>query len=310
MKNARSYEKAVKKLLSDIKKSASKGQDRHDTLETLIRAVLEEDATVKAAERAERALREEYVDFNELRVAQSKEIVECIGKDYPDARRKAEQLRSALNGIYYHCDRLWTGYMEEMTKRDLRQHLLEVGLGQYAAACVTLLCFGGHAVAVDERLLAHLKGDGYIHPEADAEEAQKFLERVIPLKDAVAAHSYLRRYAQKKPKPVPKKAPKKKAKAKTKKKTAKKKKTKKKKAAAKKSKAKSKKKKKKTKAKKKPKKKAAGKKSRAKKSRAKKTKKTGKKKKPKKSVKKKPSSRRKKRKKSARTKKTRKSSKR
>ncbi len=298
MKNARNYEKAVRKLLSGVKKSSPSrdGGDSADPLETLITAVFEENTTAKRAGRALNAINREYVDFNELRVAQPKEIVECIGKDYPDARSKAGRLRGALNGIYYRADSLSTKYMEEMAKRDLRQHLLEIGLSPYAAACVTLLCFGGHAVAVDQRLLAHLKADGYVHPECDAEDAQKFLERVIPLKDAVAAHSFFRKYAQKKPKPLPKKPPKKKAARK---------KTKKKKSAGK-TKKKTKKKSKK-KPKKKPKKKAETKTSAKKPIKTGKTPKTKKTKRAKKTVKKKPASRRKIQKKSAKTKKAKKS---
>ena len=100
MKNARKYERKIKKLLSAGKAGAAAPPDNRSPMENLLLGILQADAQRKQAEVALEALGNEYVDFNELRVSQPKEIVECIGKPYPNARRKAEMITRVLNGIF------------------------------------------------------------------------------------------------------------------------------------------------------------------------------------------------------------------
>ena len=82
-------------------------------MDELILAILRADASDRQAEKALQALKSEYVDFNEMRVSQTKEIVECIGEDYPDAAEKAYQLTKTLNAI---CDMFGTLSLEPMAE--------------------------------------------------------------------------------------------------------------------------------------------------------------------------------------------------
>jgi hypothetical protein len=95
--------------------------------------------------------------------------------------------------------------MQKMSKRDLRRHLSELGLDAYSGAAVTLLVFGGHAVPVDNDLADSLKMDQYADPGAEPADIQGFLERVIPMKDAPAAHEFFRAYVEKSAKALAKK---------------------------------------------------------------------------------------------------------
>jgi hypothetical protein len=196
MKNATKYEPKIKKLLAGAKSPRVEPPDDDDdvdvdVVEVLLRGILQADALDAQAEEALELLQEELVDLNELRVAQPKEIVEIIGKEYPLARRKAEAIRAVLQGVYDRASAVDVAYMVEMPKRELRRHLTELGMDRYAAAYDTLA--------------GCLEMDGYLEPDATGEEAQGFLERVIQQKHAHAAHEALRGFAAKRGKALARK---------------------------------------------------------------------------------------------------------
>jgi len=197
MKNARKYERAARKLLSVRGRTPRRPAEADDPVAGLVRAVLEADGAHKRADKAMDALRKEYVDLNELRVAPPREVAELLGKDYPLGRRKAEEIATALNNLFRRANALSFDHAKPMTKRDLRRHLGELGLGPYAAAWLMLYVFGGHAIPLDETLLECLQMDHYVHPEADLADVQGFLERLVLQKDAPAAHEALRDYVDK-----------------------------------------------------------------------------------------------------------------
>lgn len=196
MKNATKYQKTIKKLLSGGGPvPADSGPV--DPLRVLVQAVLETDASRKQAEKAFVAIEKEYVDLNELRVAPVREVSELIGKDFFFSRRQAEELTNALNSLFRRSTSLTFDYLKSMTKRDLRRHLSELGLGPYAVAMLLLRCFGGHAIPVDDSLVESLKIEDFVHPEASLGEVQGFLERVVLQKDAMSAHYALKAYMEK-----------------------------------------------------------------------------------------------------------------
>ena len=195
MKNATAYQKKLQKFLGDMKKvKAAAPPTGIEAVEVLVRSILEADVTDSAAEAAIQTIRQEYVDINELRVSPIIDITDRLGHDFPQPRLKAEAITGALNKTFDRTYAISIDYMKEMTKRDLRRHLLEIGLSPYAAACVVLKVFGGHAVPVDDTLVEVLKMDGCVHPDSDLQDVQGFLERVIPQKDAFSAHAFLREY--------------------------------------------------------------------------------------------------------------------
>ena len=195
MKNSEFYAKKIKRLLSRSGVRVPEG-DCTDAVALLVRSVFEENATAKQAEKALAALKEEFVDFNELRVSPIKDIVECVGRDYPGARAKAVAVTTALNRIFDQVNALQLDYLAKKPKREIRKSLREdLGLSPYAESCLTLLAFGGHAVPVDNLLLEALKLEGCIHPDSDEPDLQGFLERIIRSAEAKKAHWALRAYA-------------------------------------------------------------------------------------------------------------------
>ena len=206
MKNATAYERKVKKLLSGMSKSAQLSA-RQDSMEVLIQGILEADAPRRQAGKALDALLEEFVDVNELRVAPHKEITDCMGRDFPRAREKAETMTAVLNRIFDHSTSLCLDYVHELPKREIRRHLKELGLDTYASALLALACFNAHAVPVDQMLVDCLAADHLIHPGSEPADVQGFLERIVPQKDARCAHEFLRSYAEKRSKALPRKPP-------------------------------------------------------------------------------------------------------
>jgi endonuclease III len=204
MKNATKYQKNIKKFLSGIDKSAAIPPADVDPIRAMIDAILAADAPRQSAKALE-TLEKEFVDFNELRVAPVKDIVDTLGRDFPDARRKAEEATTVLNAIFNRRNNLVLDYVEKMSKRDVRRHLGELGLSPYAAGVMMLQVFGGHAVPVDQGLVDCLEADGHIEPGSSVEEVQAFLERIILQKQAWSTHEFFRDYVAKNAKMLAKK---------------------------------------------------------------------------------------------------------
>lgn len=197
MKNATQYQKKVKKLLGKIAPAEPPAKAAEDPVRTMIQVILEADAEAGQARQAVDSLLEEFVDYNELRAARIKDVVERVGRDLPDARDKAVSLLGTMNAVFNRQYNLSLEPMREMTKRDLRRHLLELGLSPYASAAMVLLVFGGHAIPVDRSLVECLEIEDCIYPDSELADVQGFLERIISAKEAYGAHLALRDFVAK-----------------------------------------------------------------------------------------------------------------
>jgi len=198
MKHATKYQKKIRKLMSGMKKVRPPEPPTGDeAVALLIESILQSDATNAQAREAFEAIEREFVDFNELRASPPKDIADCVKKDLPHRRRKAEIIRIVLNNIFQRTYNVSIDYMAKMTKRDLRRHLRELGLDAYAAGRVVMLVFGGHAVPVDESLVEVLRMKDCVHPDSDLDDVQGFLERIIQQKDDVSAHEFFRELVRK-----------------------------------------------------------------------------------------------------------------
>lgn len=198
MKNAGQYEKLVQKLLSPMPKAKPpQAAADEDLVPILIMAVLSAEAPRKLAQKALESFQSEFVDYNELRVSPAKEIGDRMGKNFPLAREKGDTLARVLNAVFDKTSSMTMEYMKDLSKKDLRRHLAEVGLSPYSVAYVMLLGFGTHAVPLDMTLLDVLKMKEVVHPNCEIEDAQGFLERAIAAKESSAAHEFFRNLVEK-----------------------------------------------------------------------------------------------------------------
>jgi len=208
MKKATEYGRKVKRTLPTLKKKYKPASPPDDlrSLEVLLVGVLREGASLEAALKALKLMHEEFVDFNEMRVAPPKDIVDLISRELPQARARAEQITLGLNRVFDQRNRLDFGHAADMGKRELQSHLREtLGFSPFVEAYLLLHLFDQRAVPVDDRLVERLKADGLVHPESDLHDVRTLLERVIPAKDQAAMSEVLAAYGGEPIKPSAKK---------------------------------------------------------------------------------------------------------
>ena len=71
-----------------------------DFIEALVFQILELGTQEKQSRDALKRLREEYVDWNDMRVATVRELEDILGGKYPQVRKKAEDIKHLLADLY------------------------------------------------------------------------------------------------------------------------------------------------------------------------------------------------------------------
>ncbi|MCE5327009.1 MAG: hypothetical protein LLG01_11420 [Planctomycetaceae bacterium] len=198
MKSLKAYESKIKKILNENRpaRRPRKTADQGDPVVTMIEGILQADATEAEATVAMGLLNEEFVDYNELRVAPVKDIVECL-RELPFSRRKACTLQDSLNAIFYRTNDVSGAYMEKLPAKAVRRHLMELGLDHYAAAYAAMVGLGVRALPVDQTLVESMELNGHLPSGLDRAEIQKMLERIVGRSDMMTAHLALRQYVAK-----------------------------------------------------------------------------------------------------------------
>ncbi|MCK5113583.1 MAG: hypothetical protein KAR11_02325 [Phycisphaerae bacterium] len=196
MKNAKLYERKIKKLLSGMKKTVKvELADESESIAVILESVLLGDGTdIKHVNKSISTFTNVFVDFNELRAAPEKEISDCFDKNVTEQHEKATTISVVLNAIFTISNTLDVAYIREKSNRDIRRHLRELGFPNFAEALVARRIFDIHAVPIDKSLLEVLEMNEMIHPGADIDDTQSFLERIVLQKHDMAAHEFFRGY--------------------------------------------------------------------------------------------------------------------
>ncbi|QOJ15290.1 MAG: hypothetical protein HRU75_11895 [Planctomycetia bacterium] len=197
MRGATQFARRVKQLLRTLRTKYGKVQRPAvgDPVTQLILGVLTRDALEARAREALERLREMVVDYNELRVVSPLELCDALG-DFPDARRKSEDISRALNRIFAVEHIVSLDGLSEMSQRDGRAYLDRIdGLEPYSKARIRLLGLGQIAVPLDEAMLAFVRRERVVDPAASHEEIQAFLERQFDLAEALEFFVLLRKHA-------------------------------------------------------------------------------------------------------------------
>lgn len=188
MKEGTAYAARLKKAYARLRAGAGSPPvvpDADDPLRRLAVAVLGVGLGDDAAEAAVERMLAQMTDWNEVRVSQVPEILQALGISGPAATNAAQHLRDALQGIYQRENRMSLDRLRNLGRREARAYLEGIkGLDAYAVASICLWSLGGHAIPVDDRLLAALRTEGLVHPEATRDEVQAFLERHVSAADA------------------------------------------------------------------------------------------------------------------------------
>tara|TARA_Y100001954_G_C15800321_1_gene599732 strand:+ start:359 stop:1195 length:837 start_codon:yes stop_codon:yes gene_type:complete len=178
----------------------------------IIISYLEWNATNALALEAHDQIMQAMVDNNDIRVSLPDEIVSLIGEDYPLAHERACRMHETLNELFNREHGIVITSLKGKNKKQIKTYLETLpGVTPYVVAQNLLLSFGGHAVPVDEHMLALLKDEMVVHPDCTLAEAESFCERHIKAVDALESHLAMRAWADEYelmiPDPTPDSAP-------------------------------------------------------------------------------------------------------
>jgi len=200
LKNESTFAKKLDSFLKRIKKTAAadsvEATDALDPIGQLVLGLLQWDSTSTAAKIAYDRLMSSMVDYNDLRVSHAQEVKTILGQRYPKADDRIGRMSTILQEIYVRQHAVLLDGLLRKPKKEIRIYLDSLpGMPLYVSAQVTLLCFNGHAVPVDEVLVALLRREKVVDQEATLEQVQSFLERRVRASDAVDTHAILRHWA-------------------------------------------------------------------------------------------------------------------
>lgn len=185
MKEGTRYAAVFKKAYTKLKQCAEvlPVPEPDEPIRRLALAILGVSAGETAARKALDRAFSIVLDWNELRVSNPDEVCRAVGDGID--RAHCERLIRALRSIYMRENRVSLDRLRNLGRREARQYLETLdGVDEYAAASVVLWSLGGHAIPVDDKLLAALRSGDLVHPEATRAEVQAFLERHISANDA------------------------------------------------------------------------------------------------------------------------------
>jgi endonuclease III len=150
-------------------------------LEQFLYAICREGVTRELADRAFRGLRDNYFDWNEVRVSSPRELAETMDC-LPDAEGRAQRLIDFLQEVF---ETTFSFDLESLQKKGVKQAAKQLSRYQaandYVIGSVVQQSLGGHAIPLDNAALRVLRRLGIIETETDDLEAvQTSLEHQVP----------------------------------------------------------------------------------------------------------------------------------
>jgi endonuclease III len=172
--------------LTQLFAALKKGHDAPDfselpVLEQFLYGVCREGATRDLADRALCNLREQFYDWNEVRVSSPREVEEALS-DLPESEVRAERLISFLQEVF---EKDFSFDLEGLRKKGMKEAAKELAKYQaaddYVVAWVVQHSLGGHAIPLDVPTLRTARRLGLIDCDPDdMEAARSSLEHLVP----------------------------------------------------------------------------------------------------------------------------------
>ncbi len=150
-------------------------------LESVIFGICHNGCTREQAVQAVNRFKDQFYDWNEVRVSRAEEIAKTLA-DLPNPEPRAQQIRQFLRQLFRH---FFTFDLDHMTKWPLKESAkelqkLETMADDYVFATVVQLALGGHAIPVDEPLRCCLIQLALIEPDVEVAAARSAIERAVP----------------------------------------------------------------------------------------------------------------------------------
>jgi endonuclease-3 len=169
-------------LFTTLRKQYSVGEPvERPVLEQMIYAVLREGATGEEADAAFERLKNQFFDWNEVRVSSDHEVVEAL-VGLPDAAVRAERVINLLQEVF---ESTYSFDLESLHKKGVKQAGKQIGRYQaandFTVAWVTQQTLGGQAIPIDGPTLRTVRRLGLVDSDAvDSEAVRANLEHQIP----------------------------------------------------------------------------------------------------------------------------------
>src|SRR5690349_17690445 len=142
--------------------------ERLSVLEAVIYGICHEGTTREQAEQALNRFRDQFFDWNEVRVSSIEEIRDVLAGE-PDSEERANRLRRFLRQLF---EKTYGFALDGLSKKPLKESIKTLGeyeaLGSdYVLATVIQQALGGHALPVDGPIVRGLVRLGIV-PEGTA----------------------------------------------------------------------------------------------------------------------------------------------
>jgi len=198
MKNAGKHAEELRSVFKKLQKDHDVPDYKPvDPLRALVLGSMSYDVSDTRANEAIKAIEQEFVDLNELRVATELEVQELLGAKYPEIEKRVEMITQALNRIFEREHTLSLERLRTISRRDARQFLRELpALHPFVEAFVMLMSFEGHAIPVDDTMLGWLRDKEIAGEDATLDEVQRFLEHQLKAEECFSFFTLARRASQ------------------------------------------------------------------------------------------------------------------
>ena len=178
-------QKIVTQLFTSLGKHAKAKYEERPVLEHFIYAIVRENGTREAGDQAFKSLRDNFFDWNEVRVSSTLEIAEALDGILADPEVRAQRIVDFLQEIFettysFDLDPL----MEVLQKKGLKQASKQLSryqaANEFAVAWVMQHSLGGHSIPLDASAQRVLKRMGLIEEQGDYEAMHASIEHQVP----------------------------------------------------------------------------------------------------------------------------------
>jgi len=195
MKNSKDYSKKIQKLYRSLSRKSPKVQKvSHETvIDSIIYAVISAEMSERMTDSVIRKFADYFVDWNDLRVSRSEEIVEVLGKDNHVTMDIASAITRILNGIFNEYHKVSLEALKKIGKRPAKQALEKIdGTSRFVVDYCLLTALGGHAMPLTDKMIKYLRTNELVNPDADEQQIGGFLAKQISAKNGYEFYALLR----------------------------------------------------------------------------------------------------------------------
>ncbi len=168
-------------LKKRYKPKPERSPSRLNVLESVIYGVCHEGTTREQANQALSRFKDDFFDWNEVRVSSLDEIQTALA-GLPDAEPRAQRIRRFLRQLF---EKTYAFNLEALAKKPLKESLktlseYEAFGSDYVEATVVCQALGGHAIPVDGPARRALERLGVAEPDTENSSLRSLLERAVP----------------------------------------------------------------------------------------------------------------------------------